>query len=194
MSWKVSTDAASEPVTVAEVRDQLRLSGITAFDDEIAIMIKAARQYVEKTTNTALLTQTITETFTEFPSDTEKTPYSELRLSISPVQSVTTLAYKDTDGVSATIGSANYDVDTISTKARIAPIPTYSWPSDVYQGVNPITATYVAGYTDTTALPAPYRKAILLIITKWFEQPDNGVEEKQTAADKILRRYRVFEF
>lgn len=194
MAWTVTTDAASEPVTVTEVRDQLRLSGITAFDDEITIMIKAARQYVEKSTNTALLTQTITEVFAEFPANTEKTPYYELKLAVSPVQSVTSVAYKDTGGVSTTIASANYDVDTISTKARVAPIPTYSWPSDVYQGINAITTTYVAGHTDTTALPAPYKKAILLIITKWFEMPNNPIEEKQTAADKVLRRYRVFEF
>jgi uncharacterized phiE125 gp8 family phage protein len=194
LNYKVTTDAASEPLTKTEVRMQLKNEGITADDDLLDIYIKAARQLVEQKTNTALLEKTITQTFNCFPVASAGNKYAAFELAVSPLSSVTSISYKDTDGDSNTIDSSNYDADTFSTPGKVAPKPTYTWPTDVYDGVNAITVVYVAGHASTTLLPAPLREAMLLTIADWYRNRVDRPRKLSSNADWALKDYRVQKF
>ena len=125
-------------------------SGVTEDDDLIGDLITAARKRVERYTGTALLTQTITETFDEFPFSDRLNRHAALKLSMSPVQSVTSVKYKaQSDGTLTTWDSSNYNVDLTAHPVRIAPVYDLDWP-EIYDEINAVEVVYVAGYTATS--------------------------------------------
>lgn len=194
MPYTVVTDAASEPLTKAETRLHLKNEGITADDDLLDIYIKAARQLCEEYTNTALLSKTISQTFDVFPAtDKVRNPFGALELTVTPVASVTSVIYKDADAADQTINASNYDVDTTTRFARVAPISTYMWPS-TYSGLNAVTVQYIAGYSTATTLPAPFRSAMLLTIGHWYINREDSPRRLSTQAEWILKRYTVKQF
>lgn len=190
----VTTDATSEPLIKAEVKLHLRRdSDFTADDDLLDILIKTARQRVEEFTNQACLQKTITEKWDDFPPFSGLTPESMLKLSVSPLSSVTSVVYLDTDGNSQTWASSNYVVDSTSKPPLIAAAKDVTWP-EVYEQVNSVTVTYVAGNATTTALPAPFRTAMLLTIAHWYWNPEDSVRRLPTQAEWLLAPFRVFTF
>jgi hypothetical protein len=98
----------------------------------------------------------------------------EILLPCGPVQSVTSVVYVDTAGVSQTlVVTTDYVVDTSAEPARIYPAYGCSWPSARSQP-NAITVTYVAGYGLAGAnVPEPLLDAMYLLI-------GDGYEFKQT--------------
>ena len=93
--WKVSTAPSSEPITLAEAKLYLRVD-TTADDALITALITAARETVERYTSRALVTQTITQVLDCFPG-------FGFRLAVHPVQSITSITYKDSNGSDQTL-------------------------------------------------------------------------------------------
>ena len=178
MAWKVTTDPASEPLTTAEVLNNLKLesSSLPAAETTlIETLIKAARQWVERHCNVGLLPQTITEVFDGFPEE----------LSVGPVRSVTSISYKDSDGAVQTWTASNYVVDTYEQPARIRRAYGVVNPS-LRDEINNVSAVYVIGYDDADALPAHIKQAMLLTIADAYENRENYVKQLPTAAEYIL--------
>lgn len=94
----------------------------------------------------------------------------EILLPVGPVQSVTSVVYVDTAGVSQTlVVTTDYVVDTSSEPARIYPAYSCSWPSARAQR-NAITVTYVAGYgISGSFVPARLINAMYLLIADAYE-------------------------
>jgi len=194
VGYTVVTDAASEPVSLTEVRLQLnRDSSFTAHDDLLNIYIKAARQLVEQKSNTVLIEKTIDEVFQDFPAQSGTSDEAMLRLSLYPPSSVTSITYKDSDGNSATVNSSNYIVDTTRGFPRIATANNFIWPL-TYDEINAVTVRYVAGYSSTTGIPAYLRTAVLLTVAEWYWNRENYVKRFSTAVDNLIATERVFEF
>jgi uncharacterized phiE125 gp8 family phage protein len=84
---QIVTPPASEPLTLAEVKEFLRVDH-SDDDATLAIFITAARQLCESYTRMALLPTTFEEYFDDFPQYTG-TFKDEIRLSRSPVSAVT---------------------------------------------------------------------------------------------------------
>lgn len=155
-------DAVVEPVTVAEIKNHLR---VTENDEDILIagLITAARKIVEQYTRRALITQTFRLYLDEFPdSDLIELPYP-------PLISVSSVTYTDPDGVSRTLSPLLYQVDNRSTPGRILLSSDGAWPS-TDDNVNAVTIEYLAGYGATgAAVPSPIRLAITHLVSHWFE-------------------------
>ncbi len=193
LSYKVTTDAATEPLTKTEVRLQLKNEGITADDDLLDIYIKAARQLIEKKTNTAMISQTITQTYNEFPVAVNGNPHAALELAVSPLISVTSVGYKDGDGDSQSVTDTDYDIDSTREPGLVAPTNTYSWPS-VYAGLGAVTVVYLAGYADASSVPTALKQAMLLTIAHWYRNRIDTPRTLPSQADYLLQDYRVSQF
>jgi uncharacterized phiE125 gp8 family phage protein len=89
----------------------------------------------------------------------------ELFLARSPVSSVTSVAYVDSNGAAATMTvTTDYLVDTYTIPGRIYLAPTASWPN-TYGEPNDVTITYVAGYgAAATAVPVEFKHLMKLIV------------------------------
>lgn len=170
MNWKLVTPPAVEPVSLDEAKAQLRVDGDEE-NDFITGLIAGAREYFEEVAHRALISQTWRLSLDSWPD--------EIELPRAPLQSVTSVVYKDADGAPTTIGYTDEEgtwvsdtllVDTESEPGRIVLAASQSWPSDELYRVNPIQITYVAGYGDEAGdVPAHMRQAIKLLIGHWYE-------------------------
>lgn len=199
MVLKIYAAPTLEPVTIAEVKEHLRLDTTTDVEDSyLAALITAARVHVESVTNRALVTQTWDEYWDEWPA-------SELLLSRAPLVSVTSLSYTDSAAATSVVSATLYDVDTDSTPGRITLGYGDSWPSVVLHPKNPIAVRYVAGYGSTAvvavaSIPRPIKQALLLLVGHWYESREAvgeslaGAERKVLpfGVDALLANYRVW--
>ena len=158
-TMQVSSAPATEPITTAEAKKQ---SYIDTDDDDDFIddNIQAAREYLQEQTNTSFITQTRVMRMDRFP-DTIKIPFS-------PLISVTSITYVDTNGDTQTLSSSLYDVDIYRKPARINPAYGESWPSTRLID-DAITLTYVAGYANAAAVPALIKKMMLFMAAHYYE-------------------------
>lgn len=160
----IASGPAAEPISRAFAKQALRLDS-DHFDDLVDFYITAAREYIERVTDRALITQTLDLTLDDFPPDAIELPRG-------PVQSVTTITTYDADDVATVQSSAEYRVDTTVDPPRVALNDGEAWPTDLRASAG-VVVRYVAGYADTAdaaAIPAPIRQALIMLVNHWFEQ------------------------
>lgn len=142
-------DAESEVLSLAEVKSQLRIT-TTADDDSFKAFITAVRRSVE-----AFLQKSLVTTIWELKLDSFP---CEIQLPMPPIQSITTVAYVDTDGADQTFTDFQYD-----KKGRLRPAYGESWPSTRNQ-YGAVTITYVAGEIHAGNVDPDIKHAMLLLI------------------------------
>lgn len=162
MKTALVTAAGIDPITVRQAADHLRVSGHTE-DDYIWNLIRLARQRVEDDTGRTMLTSTWLQYFDQFPSG------DELKLGFAPVQSITSITYKDTAAATSTQTASEYDLDAAETPPVVRLGYGEVWPADALYPTNPITVTLVAGYTEISEIPTALIHAMKLLIGHWYE-------------------------
>lgn len=136
---KVVAPPTAEPVSLAEVKDQL---GIDAADTDrdavIGRRISQARQWAEDYTRRAFMPQTLELRFDYFPC--------EIELVRPPIVAVSAVEYIDSNGVLQTVAASAYELDSYPLLPCIRPLYGTSWPSGVRGQHNDARARYTAGY------------------------------------------------
>jgi uncharacterized phiE125 gp8 family phage protein len=152
----VITPASNDPVSLAQAKTQCRITaGDTSFDDQLNLLISAARAHVENYCCIRLVTQTIrmkSDGFCEFS-----------RLPDAPIQSVVSVKYLDTSGTETTLAGANYELRNEGLAPSISCAFNTQWPT--IQMGSRVTVEAIAGYS---AVPSDIVSAILLIVSKSF--------------------------
>lgn len=174
MAIRILTPPASEPVTVDEVVDFLRVD--VEVDGEppaiLSALIQTARGVAEKRTARALITQTLELVLDGFPVA------GEVRIPNPPLQKVEAITYRDAAGSEQTINPSDYVVDSASEPARLVPAPGCSWPAtQLVPGA--VRVQFVAGFGDEgEAVPAGIRTAMLMLVGTWWDSPE-GVSSRE---------------
>lgn len=188
MAIKVTTQPATEPVTLVEAKSHLRVDGS---DDDVLIadLISAAREYVEQVTSRHLITQSLTYYGESFNADIELK---------AGLQSVTSINYTDTDGNNQLLDTSLYSVDTASFVGAVYPSYGNSWPSARYEK-NAVQIEFIAGYGSADDVPVPIKQAMLLLIGHFYQNRESvmvgvSVTETPMAVDMLLNPYRVVSF
>jgi len=185
-----------EPVELREARTHMSMEEGETIEDEYieSILIKAAREYVERRTGRAILDQTWSYYLNEWPDGNEiLLPYPNLIWTVADSY----IKYTDSDGTVHTFENAgptyDYDVDTNSEPGRIVLKYGESWPSDTLQPMNPIHIYYDCGWTDPEDVPAMLKAAILLVTSDMYENREPtliGVSAQTLKTlDRILYAY-----
>lgn len=161
---RVQDSTLGEPVTLEECKEHLRVDADdSAEDGYIRSLITAAREYCEIVQNRTYLSTTRTLVLDHFPSS------REIIMPYSPLSSVTSIAYIDTDGVSQTMtASTDYEVDTSHEPGRIYLAYSASWPTP-RTIPNAVTITYVGGYGTAEDVPERIKLAVKMLVAHWFE-------------------------
>ena len=155
---KIITEPAVEPVTLEQVKNHSRITHIE--DDSWLLMaMVVARQYVEKTCELSLITQTRRTTFDGF-----RKPW--LTLAYGPTLSISAIEYYDQTNTLQTL--ANYQAALESNPCLIVPAPGQPWPQTMPNKMDAVKVTYVAGYGDPENVPAALKQAILLLVDHWY--------------------------
>lgn len=170
--------------------DVLKKTGDSAEDALLSGLITASREYCEAFTRRALATQTIEAYLDCFPLK------DRIALPRPPLQSVTSVKYKDSAGDETTLTqNTDYIVDTESDIGGIVLPYGKSWPSFTAYPLNPIKITYVAGYA-SNLIPKTIKQAMLLLIGHWYENREavitGGISKGiEFAVNALLSMYRV---
>ena len=190
--WSLAKSApAVEPVTLDQMKAHSRIDD---FDNDalIGLQIKAARRWVENFTHRALITQTYTYKIDSFPNSTT----AVIELPGGNTQSVTSIAYLDTDGASQTWAASNYIEDLTSQPALIGLAYNEDWPS-IREWSLPITITYVAGFGDASAdVPEELQAAVRLIASELNENREESITGSPVtgvlwSASRLADAYRI---
>jgi len=183
MKLKLKTAPSTEPVSLSEVKNYLKID--TSDDDDlISDIIKAARQLCEGYTRRAFITQTWNMIFDAVGS--------EVRLPRPPIQSVEKISVIDEDGNSSEVSSDIYVVETAeNSKGRIRLKPGCSWPS--HRGFGSFIVEYKAGYGDSASdVPEGIKQGILQLIAALYENR-GVVEEIPEVVKVVLEPYVIYE-
>lgn len=187
----LATAATSTAITLTEARRQCGLPEDYAYHDaHLLSLIKAATSYVERQTARALISQTLDYTIERFPYGDEP-----LYLPRSPLSSVTSVKYYDTNGTQQTMASADYVVFTDREPGYIRLAADAEWPTCGTRP-QPVTVRFVAGYSAASAVPEDLRALLLLLVAHWFENRQGGVTGTIHTAlphsiDALLTAWRV---
>lgn len=190
--WNVSkTDSAEEPVGLEEMKAHARIDDADN-DATISGMIAAARRWIEAFTHRALITQTYVYKIDAFPGPTT----TVIALPGGNTQSVTSIAYLDTDGNSQTWAASKYITDLVSEPALIGLAYDEDWPS-IREWDLPITITYPAGYGDDPGdVPEELRTAIKILAAELYENREASIigapiSSVPWGAQMLADRYRI---
>lgn len=202
--YKRTVAPTTTPISLDEAKDQLREVD-TDYDSEITAMISAATEYLDGpfgVLGRCIVSQTWTIS-TTFPQAAGTNGYIPIR--IGYLQSVTSIAYVDSDGNAATVDMATVTVITgedglLYLKAGA------SWPETDADTIDPVTITVVVGYPDAGGSPAEdglranvpesLRYAIKLYVSHMFENRDIvafgvTVVEIPKTVDTLIAPYRL---
>lgn len=147
-------------VSAADLRAHLRLDS-TDQDSYLEALVAAATRSLEHDADTQVITATWQVHLADWWPD-------YLELPRGPLQSITSVTYKDDQGDTQTLAASNYDVVTAADVGRIhtadgATLPTLA---DVPQAV---TITMVCGYGDAgTNVPAEVLHFIKLLAAHFY--------------------------
>lgn len=190
---------------MAEVKNYLRIaSAVTADDAHVTAMIIEAREYVERVTGRALITQTITEYFDSFPVLGPTGLASRvIPLYVAPLISITEatgISYIPQNGTPASYtawdntGNSKYFLDIVSGgrgigPSRICKKDGIEWPT-IQPYTNAVKVVYVAGYGASAAnVPGPIKRAMYKLIGQWYYNPEN-TDDFELVED-LLNPYKI---
>ncbi len=185
--WRLKRiTAPTQIVTVAEVKDHLRIDG-TAEDTLIQRYIDAAVDAIEGPYGIGVL---MGSQEWEFYQD-YFTP--TIRIPVYPVISIDEIRYVDEGGTEQVLSTDVYQVDTASNPARIARDYNQTWPQTQARALNGVTVKFTGGYT---SVPEALRAAVILWVSHMYEvrQPfivGTNVMEVPYTVEELLNRYRV---
>jgi len=205
----IVTDVASEPLTVSEVKDYIRVDD-NIDDTVITNMIKSARLWVENYTNRSLLNRTLKYSI-DYIDEVEQPLWEGVRvgpdmtmrrrylqLPRPPVVSVSSVKYFSDDDTETVFASSKYYVDNAREPARIVLRNGETWPTAL-RVANAIEVTYVSGYgANRTDVPEALIQGIMQTIAFYYENRGDVYDRPQNFAPKTLKLlldpYKVMSF
>lgn len=195
MSVVPVTPAAGLPLTLAEIKDHLRIEHeFIAQDALLYALIRAAARHVETTTGRALISQGWRLTRSSFADGIE--------LPRPPAIAISSITYLDVNNVEQTLSSAVYELEDAGATfapGRVRLAHGQSWPA-VLARHDAVRINFTAGYgadlNDFREKAADLRLGILMLIDHWYSNP--GAVQVGTAAhevpltvDALLASYRM---
>lgn len=192
MSWQITVQPATEPITLVEAKSHLRVT----FADEdtyINTLITSARKYCESYCNRVFITQTWRQN--------ENAWAYPIKLMVNPVISLTSLKYIDTNEAQQTItdNTNNFQKDFNSDVAKIYSGLVEAFPA-IGISINPIEIITVCGYGAASDVPDDIKHAIKLMVSHLYENRDmvnvplNNLSSDipmPSAVPSLLNRYRI---
>ncbi len=188
---KLVTPPTEQPVTLDEAKKQVEIAtSVEYHDDHLLRLIKSATEAAQVRAGRQILTATYRLTIDAFPAESD----SRIPVPMPPLQSVSSIAYLDSNGVSQTLATTYYRVLTDREPGEIILRYGQTWPS-TYDEPQAVTINYLAGIADTTAELGDkdewIKEAILLLVQAcWlrdFGQVNAKIFER---VDQILESHR----
>lgn len=204
---KLVTAPAVDPVSVADVKNYLRINGTTD-DAMLGAFITAAVNVVESYLGRRLITQTWALFMDRFPGNYD---FSQLRdgvqegklseyfatekhidLPLMPLRAIDHLKTYDNLDASYTMSASEYFVDTVSEPGRISLRTDSTWPTTDLRQANGIEVQFQVGYGAAgSSVPAGIIQAIKEIVAKFYESRGCSDTSIPAVAVALLTPYKI---
>jgi uncharacterized phiE125 gp8 family phage protein len=178
MDLIIKTAPTVEPVTLDEVKRQLRIIDETAEDTWLTSKIPSARERLESYHGWAYVQRTYEGFLNNWPCHKR---YIEIPK--PPLASVTSILYYGEDGTEYTF--TDFIVNSNRYPGRIVLKPKCEWPTEALQPEAGIKITFVAGYApdgtgDAAAnVPQFIKDCICALVNCWYEDRNRTDIPKQ---------------
>ena len=152
------TNPTSQPVTLGEAREQVRVLD-NVHDTKLIMCINAATSYIERLTESRLMERTMRLELDDFPS-------GEVDLGVYPVTAVSSVAYDDADNAEQTLVlNTDYYQSLSGMRPRVSPVS--AWPASLSKPAA-VRITMTAGYANRDQVPDDLRMAVLKMVQELF--------------------------
>jgi len=186
-SLKVDTAATTPVFTTDQAKEFLKVD-VSADDVLIDNLVAAATESCQIYTNQYFIDTVVTQY-----SDTWDGFYTLYK---SPVDSITSVKYYDSDDSLQTLSSSNYILDNSYQPARIGISVTGTLPN-LSSRINAVEVKYTVGYgTASTDVPEGIRTAIILTVGNWYENRQSVITgrtatELPLSSQYLLDQYKI---
>ena len=154
------------PITLTEAKKHLRVDHSND-DDYISSLMLAVTELCERIQRRIYVSRELTYYIDEFPD--------EIRPPYSPLASVSSIKYIDTDGVLQTLSDTVYDVDTYHEPGRITLAYNQTWPT-IRPVANAVLVTYNAGWADQQSVPEDIKHLVKMLLAHYYENRESVSE------------------
>ena len=196
MKTVVVTSVTGEPITLEEVKWQLRLEpGNVEEDEYLTSLIGMSRQRVESITGRRLMPQTWKAYHDEWPAG------DRLELPLPPLRSMASsgFTYKNSTGATTVFSSSSWDLDIYNEGyGEVVLKDGESWPSGNLYTANPISVSFNCGYASRAAIPAEIKHASHLMVSNFYENREPymvgvgyAISKFPMSINTLLTNYRV---
>ena len=178
---QVVAPPTTEPLTLSEVKNHLRIDG--NYDDALlSSCITSARMFFESQCEISIASQELLLALDSFDDI--------IYLPRGPVQSVEDISYSDLKNIERSMD--DWIEDFVSNPARITPAFGQSWP-DTAEVVNAVTVSYTAGYANANLVPKLLKSGMLFYVAHLYENrsavTDGDLKEVPMAVESIIQQY-----
>ena len=180
---QVVTPATTEPLTLQEVKNHLRIDG--SFDDALLnSCITSARMYFESQCEISIASQELLLALDSFDDI--------IYLPRGPVQSIEDIGYADSENNQQVMD--DWIEDLVSNPARITPAFGQSWPATA-EVVNAVQVSYTTGYSTPSMVPKLLKSGMLFYVAHLYENrsavTDSDLKEVPMAVNSIIHQYTL---
>lgn len=195
MGTVIVTAPSIEPVSLSEMRQDLKFEAVDAGEDAlISACITAARETIESITGRKLISQQWKAVYDAYPAG------NTLKLPFAPVLTVDEIKTTDKAAAAAVFSSSNYIVDGISVPPRVVLKDTATWPAPAagLQEANAVEVKFTCGYGATAAsVPGPLKQAVMRLAAHLYVNREpvamGSMEEIPFGIRGLVGTYRVFQ-
>lgn len=189
MALVLTSPPATEPVSVAEAKDHLRVDQVQE-DALIASLILTSRLHIETALGLALVDQAWRWTFDAWPKRMRA-----ISLPLRPVSAITEISTRDDEDVVTVMPATDYELDGNTVPPRVIR-KVDQWPAPGKKNAG-IEISFIAGFGATPDdVPQPIRHALMLLVAHWYEHRDpieigSEAAAVPSAVSTLLMPYRA---
>jgi len=185
--YQLKTAPAFDPVSTDEIKHNLRIT-TTDFDTLIGELIDYVIESVQANIGRQIARATYYAYLDGYPDG------DEMEITLGPVATITSIKYYAPGSSELTeFSSSKYQLDNTELTARIRFLESFQTDTEK---MNAVVIEFTNGYADANSVPKNIKDALVLLVSERYLNPDNrmlnfGVSIRQSAAERLLRNYRV---